>query len=108
MTEFLLAVWRSRYGMTTAKKLHKEVRRVVKKAKAATFLDASSTTRSFLPTHQRAPNTSRSGHARPKEAVASLKFFRDFGIKQPMPLLLSLMREYDAKRITVTQLTRTH
>jgi len=36
----------------------------------------------------------------------SLRFFKDFGIKQPMPLLLSLVREYDAKRITVTQLIR--
>jgi hypothetical protein len=41
-----------------------------------------------------------------KPAAASLRFFRDFGIRQPMPLLLSLIREYDAKRITATQAAR--
>lgn len=105
MTEFLLAVWRSRYGMTTAKKLHKEIRKVVKKANAEAFLDQFVDDAELF-RRVNEPEYFKKWPREAKEAIASLKFFRDFGIKQPMPLLLSLMREYDAKRITVTQFSR--
>lgn len=39
-------------------------------------------------------------------AKESLYFFGSFGIVQPMPLLLSLMREFDKKRIKAKQLKR--
>jgi uncharacterized protein with ParB-like and HNH nuclease domain len=104
MTEFLLAVWRSRYGPTTAKKLHKDVRREIKKPQAEAFLndlvaDAELFRRVNEPEYFK---WTREG----KQAASSLRFFRDFGIRQPMPLLLSLIREYDAKRITATQAAR--
>ncbi len=105
MTEFLLAVWRSRYGMTTAKKLHKEVRKVVKKANADTFLEQlGSDAELFRRVNEPEYYTRWTREA--KEATSSLRFFRDFGIKQPMPLLLSLMRRYEGKKITVTQFSR--
>jgi hypothetical protein len=104
MTDFLLAVWRSRYGQTTAKKLHKDVRREIKKAQAEGFLndlvaDAELFRRVNEPEYHA---WTREG----KAAASSLRFFRDFGIRQPMPLLLSLIREYEAKRITATQTAR--
>jgi hypothetical protein len=104
MTDFLLAVWRSRYGATTAKKLHKDIRRSVKKPQAASFLDELiADAELFRQVNE--PDYRKWSHEANK-AAASLRFFGDFGIKQPMPLLLSLIREYDAGRITVAQLIR--
>ena len=104
MTEFLLAVWRSRYGPTTAKKLHKDVRREIRKAQASGFLDQLVADAELF--RQVNEPDYRKWTREANDAASSLRFFKDFGIKQPMPLLLSLVREYDAKRITVTQLIR--
>lgn len=104
MTEFLLASWRSRYTPTTAKKLHKDVRKKVKKPAAAAFLDELiADSKRYL--HATDPDT-RSWSVEAAEAASSLRFFQDFGIKQPMPLLLSLVREYEEKRISVSQFIR--
>jgi hypothetical protein len=104
MTEFLLASWRSRYGPTSAKKLHKDVRREIKKDKANGFLnELVADSKTFL--NATDPDT-RKWPLEGAEAAESLRFFRDFGIRQPMPLLLSLLRAYENKRISVTQLKR--
>lgn len=104
MTDFLLAVWRSRYGPTTAKKLHKDVRKQIKKQQAESFLNQLVADAELF--RQINEPDYRKWSREAKEASLSLRFFKDFGIKQPMPLLLSLLREYDAKRISVTQLVR--
>lgn len=104
MTEFLLASWRSRHGATSAKKLHKDVRKEIKKINAKGFLDELvADSKTFL--NATDPDT-RKWSLEATEAAESLRFFRDFGIRQPMPLLLSLLRAYEQKRISVTQLTR--
>jgi Protein of unknown function DUF262/Protein of unknown function (DUF1524) len=104
MTDFLLAVWRSRYGATTAKKLHKDVRRQIKKQQAESFLDELVADADLF--RQINEPDYRKWDREAKDAAASLRFFRDFGIKQPMPLLLSLIREYDTTRISAPQLIR--
>lgn len=104
MTDFLLAVWRSRYGATTAKKLHKDVRRQVKKQQAASFLDELVADAELF--RQINEPDYRKWKREERDAAGSMRFFRDFGIRQPMPLLLSLLREHSAKRISVSQLTR--
>ncbi|MBA3432186.1 MAG: DUF262 domain-containing protein [Actinobacteria bacterium] len=104
MTDFLLTSWRSRHSPTTAKKLHKDVRRKIKKAEAPGFLDEL-VDDSKLYLHATDPDT-RKWSAEAVEAAESLRFFRDFGIRQPMPLLLSLVREYEEKRLSVPQLIR--
>ena len=104
VTDFLLAFWRSRYGQTTAKKLHKDVRKEIKKPQAAAFLDQLvKDSKSYV--HATDPDTKK-WPTEAAEAAESLRFFREFGIRQPMPLLLSLVREYETKRLTVSQLTR--
>ena len=40
------------------------------------------------------------------EAEESLRFFRDFNIRQPMPLVLSLIREFEAEQISIKQFKR--
>jgi Protein of unknown function DUF262/Protein of unknown function (DUF1524) len=104
MTDFLLASWRSRYGPTTAKKLHKDVRRLIKKPKAGAYLDELvADSKRYL--HATDPDTRKWSPAA-AEAAESLAFFRDFGIRQPMPLLLSLVREYGEKGLSAPQLIR--
>ena len=104
MTDFLLAVWRSRYDNTTASKLHKAVRQRVKKTNATQFLkqlidDGELYRQINEPEYRKWANEE-------EVAADSLRFFREFNIRQPMPLLLSLMREFDSKRISLKQLRR--
>jgi hypothetical protein len=104
MTEFLLASWRSRYAPTSTAKLNRDVRKTIKKPQAPAFLDdLVSDSKSYL--HAADPDTRKWTHEA-GEAAESLRFFRDFGIRQPMPLLLSLVRGYEEKGITVPQLIR--
>lgn len=105
LTDFLLASWRSRYGATTAKKLHRDVRSTIKKPQASAFLDDLITDAELF-RRVNEPDYYRKWTREGKEAARSLAFFRDFGIKQPMPLLLSLIREYDGKRISSSQVCR--
>lgn len=102
MTEFLLTVWRSRYETLSAKNLMKAVRRQIKKRDASRFLDqliadAELYRQIYEPGYRRWKKSER-------QAVESLRFFRDFGIRQPMPLVLSLMREFDHGRIAFKRL----
>jgi hypothetical protein len=104
MTDFLLTVWRSRYETLSAKNLIKAVRKRIKKADAEGYLkqliaDAELYRQINEPDYRKWAKEERA-------AIESLQFFRDFGIRQPMPLVMSLMREFDAKRISFKQLRR--
>jgi hypothetical protein len=104
MTPFLHSVWRSRYGNATEKSLVKEFRKKIKKPQAAEFLnevvaDAELWRQVNEPEYRKWAKEHR-------DAADSLRFFREFQIRQPMPLLLSLMREFDAGRISIKQLHR--
>jgi Protein of unknown function DUF262/Protein of unknown function (DUF1524) len=104
MTDFLLVVWRSRYGPTTRKALDKDVRTTIKKPHADAFLaeltDDSERYRQVVEPSYRHWNKNQT---QPRD---SLQFFLSFGIRQPRPLLLSLLRAFDAKRISYAQLRR--
>lgn len=104
MTDFLLAVWRSRYENTTAAKLHRAVRQRVKKNNASGFLKQLIADAELF--RQVSEPEYRKWATEEEVAAESLRFFRDHGIRQPMPLLLSLMREFDGKRISLKQLRR--
>jgi hypothetical protein len=102
MTDFLLAVWRSRHETLSAKNLMRAVRKKIKKNNASEFLnqviaDAELYRQIHEPDYRKWRKAER-------PVVESLRFFRDFGIRQPMPLVLSLMREFDADRISLKQL----
>jgi hypothetical protein len=102
MTDFLLTVWRSRYETLSAKNLMKAVRKRIKKKNASEFLDQLIADGDLYrqihePDYRKWSKTER-------PVIESLRFFRDFGIRQPMPLVLSLMREFDANRISLKRL----
>ncbi len=105
MTEFLLAVWRSRYEpRITEKKLMRQIRKQIKKPDAPRFLrDLVSDAELYR--QVREPDYRK--WTRDQEAAPqSLRFLRDFQISQSMPLLLSLMREFETGRIRLSQLKR--
>ena len=106
MTSFLLAVWQSRYEYVNEKKLFKAVRTSIKRKDAANFLDLlvkeSETYRQALEPDYRKWQVGKEWAA----AADSLRFLQDFRLRQPMPMLLSLLREADAKEIRPKQLAR--
>jgi hypothetical protein len=105
MTDFLLAVWQSRYETrVSATKLTRAVRKRIKKQNAGTFLKELETD-ARLYRQANEPNY-RKWRKDELGAVYSLQFMRDFQIRQPMPLILSLLREFDAGRIKFKQLQR--
>ena len=102
MSDFLLTVWRSRYETLSAKKLMKAVRRQVKKANASAFLsDLISDAELYRQIREPGYRKWTKEELRAKE---SLEYFRDFSISQPMPLLLSLLREYSKRHLSLKQL----
>lgn len=104
MTDFLMTVWRSRYENVSSKNLSRRVRRVVKKGDARRFLDELLADAEMF--RQVVEPEYRAWRKPEFEARESLQFFRDFGIKIPAPLLLSLLRCFDRKEITYKQLRR--
>jgi Protein of unknown function (DUF1524) len=104
MTAFLQSVWRSRYESVTAKNLVRRIRRTIRKAQAPGFLkeleaDAELYRQIHEPGYRKWKKSERG-------AMESLYFFGNFGIAQPMPLLLSLMREFSKGTIKIKQLQR--
>ena len=104
MTAFLQAVWRSRHESVTAKNLVRRIRRTIRKAQAPGFLkkleaDAELYGQIHEPDYRKWKKSER-------YAMESLYFFGNFGITQPMPLLLSLMREFSKGAIKIKQLQR--
>jgi hypothetical protein len=107
LTEFLLAFWRSRFETkTTARTLTKSIRKRIKKQDATAFL-ADLVTDSVLYRQINEPEARR-WKKEENAVVDSLRFMRDFHITQPMPLLLSLLRSYDCKKVSLSQLRRAY
>lgn len=103
MTDFLLSFWRSRYGPVTQKTLDKEVRKRIKKADADRLM-AELTEDAKLFRALVEPSYRRWGQH--SDLPRSLEFLVDFGVRQPRPLLLSLLRAYSNKQIKVAQFRR--
>jgi hypothetical protein len=104
MTTFLLTVWRSRHETLSAKKLAKAVRKKIKQADASAFLgQLIADAELYRQIHEL---EYRKWSKSEQPAVESLRYFRDFRISQPMPLVLALMREFNAGRISLKQLRR--
>lgn len=82
----------------------KAVRRKIKRREASEFLDQL---RSDAELYRQINEPDYRRWKKAERPVAeSLRFFRDFGIRQPMPLILSLMREFQGGRISLRQLRR--
>ena len=104
LTTFLIHSWQSREEYVGEKSLYKRVKATVKSADAAAYLDA------LVADAEHYRQLYEPGYRKwPKDHVAaqeSLHFLQDFGLRQPMPLLLSLLREYDSNGINIKQLKR--
>jgi uncharacterized protein with ParB-like and HNH nuclease domain len=93
MDSFLHHFWLSKYEYTTQKKLFKLIKKQVKKTDASQFLDDISTEskiyRGFL------EKGYRKWTIEELQLQNSFEAINLFRVKQPIPMLLSVMREYD-------------
>jgi uncharacterized protein with ParB-like and HNH nuclease domain len=106
MTAFLLAVWQSRYEYVNEKKLFKSVKATVKRNNAAAFLDLLVGEAEFYRQLIEPGYRKWQGGKEWASAADSLKFLQDFRLRQPMPLLLSLLRESKSQDLKPKQLAR--
>ncbi len=103
MSDFVLVFWRSRYGTATAKSLDKAVRKRIRKKQADAFLTELTEDSPLFRTIVE-PNYKK--WAQHSDLADSLRFQLTFGIRQPRPMVLSLLRAYNAKELRVAQIRR--
>lgn len=94
---FLLHVWLSKYEFTTTKTLYKKFKKSISKVEAKTFLDNlvtdSITYKNIFDTETRNWNKNE------ESLKKSLRILYGFNVTQQTPMVLSIMREYFAKRL---------
>lgn len=94
---FLHHFWLSKYEFTTSKKLFKLIKKQIKKPNAKSFLYDLKTNaqlyRSIL------DNDYRDWTKNETDLKKSLQAINIFKVKQPIPMLLSVIREYESKNI---------
>ncbi|WP_136482105.1 DUF262 domain-containing protein [Cognatitamlana onchidii] len=93
MDSFLHHFWLSKYEFTTQKKLFKSLKQIVNKRNAKTFLnDILNETRIYRETLDTSYREWKNEEEDVKNSLQALSIFR---VKQQIPMLLSVMREYD-------------
>jgi len=94
---FLLHVWLSKYEFTTTKTLYKKFKKSISKIEAKAFLDNlvtdSTTYKNIFDTETRNWNKNE------EPLKKSLRILYGFNVTQQTPMVLSIMREYFAKRL---------
>ncbi|WP_153797005.1 DUF262 domain-containing protein [Foetidibacter luteolus] len=94
---FLLHVWLSKYEFTTTKTLFKKFKKNISKAEAKKFLDGlvadSVTYKNIFDTETKKWNRNE------LSLKNSLSILYGFNVTQQTPMVLSIMREYNAKRL---------
>lgn len=101
---FLHHFWLSQYDYTTAKKLFKAVRRKVNKGNAIDFLDTLvRDSRVYRVINETGYGKWGRGEISLRESFNALNLFR---VKQDMPMLLSVMREYHTKGLNLKHIKR--
>lgn len=94
---FLLHVWLSKYEFTTTKTLFKKFKKNISKAEAKKFLDGlvadSVTYKNIFDTETKKWNKNE------LSLKNSLSILYGFNVTQQTPMVLSIMREYNAKRL---------
>ncbi|PHR90700.1 MAG: hypothetical protein COA80_15545, partial [Leeuwenhoekiella sp.] len=93
MDSFLHHYWLSKYEYTTQKKLFKSLKQTVKKSNAKTFLDEILNETKIY--RESLDTTYRNWKKEEVELRNSLNALRIFNVKQQIPMILSVMREYD-------------
>lgn len=94
---FLLHVWLSKFEFTTTKTLFKKFKKTINKSEAKDFLDNlvvdSTTYKNIFDTETRKWNKNE------LPLKKSLTILYGFNVTQQTPMVLSIMREYNAKRL---------
>ncbi|MBK9732376.1 MAG: DUF262 domain-containing protein [Chitinophagaceae bacterium] len=94
---FLLHVWLSKYEFTTTKTLFKKFKKNISKSEAKTFLDGLVTD---SVTYKNIFDTDTKKWTKNELPLKqSLSILYGFNVTQQTPMVLSIMREYNAKRL---------
>ena len=92
MDNFLHHLWLSQYEYTTAKKLFKAVKKQVKRSNAQQFLDSlDQDARTYRLIHETSFGNWKREELDLRNSIDALNLFR---VKQDVPMILSIMREY--------------
>lgn len=101
---FLHHYWLSKHEYTTSKKLFKSLKKQIKKADASAFLDEISLD---AKTYREIHDTSYCVWAPHELGMRqSLEALNTFRVKQDLPMILSLMRDYRARNLKKKQVER--
>jgi hypothetical protein len=101
INRFLHHSWLSRHPYLPEKKLFREIKRVVTKPNAASYLDQLySDSRLYRRIME---PSSRKWKKEEVEIAESLRALNLFRVVQPMPMLLSILRAYESGRLTLAQ-----
>lgn len=93
MDSFLHHLWLSKYEFTTQKKLFKSLKQMVKKADAREFLnDVNNESKIYRGTLDVAYRNWKKEETALRDSLNALNIFK---VKQQIPMLLSVMREYE-------------
>lgn len=105
VNRFIHHFWLSRNSYTTVKKLFKEIKKSVKKESAKEFL-ALLVSDAYLYRQILDPSSHKwtKEELRIADSIAALNVFK---VVQPIPMILSILREYRAKTITIKQIKQT-
>ncbi len=102
---FLHHSWLSRNPYTTEKKLFKDIKKSVNKSSAKDFLSSLVSDAQLY--RQLLDPTSYKWKKDEREIADSIRALNVFRVVQPVPMMLSLLREYRNKDITLKQVRRT-
>lgn len=101
INSFILYTWLSRYQYTSSKKLYREIKQIVKKSNASTYLndlvkDSKLYRKILEPSVFKWDNQLR----KLRDSIIALNIFR---VAQPLPMMLSVLREVESDGITKRQ-----
>jgi hypothetical protein len=97
VSSFLHHFWLSKYDYTTEKKLFKELKKRVKHDNVEEFFnDLTRDARLYREIHETEFRTWRADEVDIRNALRAMSLFK---VKQQMPMVISVLREYDAKRL---------
>lgn len=104
MNRFLLHYWLSKYGFLGEKDLFRAIKAYVRVNNAQDFLDDLVENAELYRTAQEPSyRTWKKPQAQIQQTLEALVLFR---LRQPLPMILSLLREYDAENIRLKVLMR--
>lgn len=101
VNSFIHHSWLSRYPYVAEEKLFKQLRTRIRQAEASNFLDTLRREATLY--RQIKEPAARSWRKEERKLQRSLEALSSFGITQPLPLVLSLLRAYDDKKISLKQ-----